>query len=383
LIEHVLVTALLAALLLWYGLRNHRLLAEQKKQLNRMQQKLSRMQQRVTRRGKRLDLLLETMNEAVLRLDMDGQVKSINPRAQAIFRLADDMSLPQPLTTLHRDPDWLAHFNEALQMLPERAPLPQLHIHDRVLKPKLTSLGKNQALLICMDITQEHQLQQQRSIFLSNLMHDLKTPLTSLLGYARSMQTFSSNKSLRKEATAVIVNEARHVNSLLDALLCIDHIEYGKALRGESDLIQVLSQVWLTLDGALKQKKITLKINVKVDECIVPMHEIDCLRVISNVASNAIHYSNEKSVIHCALCIEKTPTVIICDQGVGISEHDFPHITERFYRADATRSRGGHGLGLAIVYETLKRDGGSVHFTHNQPQGLCVTMNFPHGKSKG
>jgi len=382
LIEHILVTALLAALLLWYGLRTHRLLAKQNKQLNRMQQKLARMQQRVTRRGKRLDLLLETMNEAVLRLDMDGQVKSINPRAQAIFRLTDDTLLPQPLTTLHRDPDWLAHFNEALHLLPERSPLPKLHIHDRVLKPKLTSLGKNQALLICMDITQEHQLQQQRSIFLSNLMHDLKTPLTSLLGYARSMQTFSSDKALRKEATAVIVNEARHVNTLLDALLCIDHIEYGKALTGSSDLIQVLSQVWSTLDGALKEKNIILKLNTDTDECIVPMHDIDCLRVLSNVASNAVHYSNEQGMIHCSLRLEKTATVIICDQGVGISEHDLPHITERFYRADATRSRGGHGLGLAIVHETLKRDGGSVSFSHNQPQGLCVTMQFPSGKNK-
>ncbi|MDQ6975332.1 MAG: ATP-binding protein [Mariprofundaceae bacterium] len=378
-IEHVWVGALLVALLFWYGLRLHRLINEQKRQLTRMQQKLEQSEQRVTRRGKRLDLLLETMNEAVLRLNMDGQVKSINPRAQDIFRLSKNPPLPQPLATLYRDPDWLAYFTEAMHALPARSLLPKLYIHDRVLKPKLTLLGKNQALLICMDVTQEYQLQQQRSVFLSNLMHDLKTPLTSLLGYARSMQTFSSNKALRKEATAVIVNEARHVNGLLDALLCVDQIEHGKPLAGQCDLTQVLTQVWGKLDVTLRQKEITLKVQPDVDKAMVPMHEIDCLRVISNVASNAVHYSNEKSIIHCCLRMEnKTPVVVVCDQGVGISDHDLPHITERFYRGDATRARGGHGLGLAIVHETLKRDGGSVSFEHNQPKGLCVTMCFPY-----
>jgi len=98
---------------------------------------------------------------------------------------------------------------------------------------------------------------------------------------------------------------------------------------------------------------------------------------ISNIASNAVHYSDQGGDIRCQLRITDRPEILICDQGVGISDVDLPHITERFYRADATRSRGGHGLGLAIVHETLQRDGGSVHFSPNQPQGLCVLLSFP------
>jgi len=380
-IQHFLLLALLVVFLLWHELRLRQTIHQQQQYIQRLQANEISLKKRVHRRGKRLDTLLETINEVVLRLDLYGQVKSMNQLGRNLFQLPANTPLPQPLTALHRDPDWIATFHEGLRVLPQSTDLPELHIHQRVLKPKLTQLGENQVLLICMDVTTQHQLQEQRSIFLSNLMHDLKTPLTSLLGYARSMQTFASDKALRHEATTVIVNEARHVNSLLESLLCIDQIEHGKRLRGNCDLVLLLPQVWAKLDTLMQEKSLTLELNITAEQAIVPMHEIDCVRVVSNIASNAVHYSNASGVIHCQLNIDGNRAVVwVCDQGSGISDADLPHITERFYRADATRSRGGHGLGLAIVHETMQRDGGSVAFSHNTPQGLCVQLHFPTSK---
>jgi|UPI0003752222 two-component system phosphate regulon sensor histidine kinase PhoR len=378
-LQHFLLLGLLVVLLLWHELRLRQTIQQQQQYIQRLQANETSLKKRVVRRGKRLDTLLDTINEVVLRLDRSGQVKSMNKLGRNLFQLPPNTPLPQPLTALHRDPDWIASLHECLRLLPKSSDLPELHIHQRALKPKLTQLGDNQVLLICMDVTEQHQLQEQRSIFLSNLMHDLKTPLTSLLGYARSMQTFASDKKLRQEATTVIVNEARHVNSLLEALLCVDQIEHGKRLRGSCDLVQLLPQVWAKLDTMMQDKGLTLELNISTEQAIVPMHEIDCVRVMSNIASNAVHYSDPSGAIHCHLHREDGQVMLeVCDQGPGISDADLPHITERFYRADATRSRGGHGLGLAIVHETMQRDGGRVDFSHNTPHGLCVNLHFPH-----
>jgi len=205
------------------------------------------------------------------------------------------------------------------------------------------------------------------------LMHDLKTPLTSLLGYARSIEAFSDDAALRQEAVSVIAQEAIHVNSLLDALLSVEQIEYSAKEKGRCDVVSVCRQVWQVLQPEMAEKDVTLMLQLP-ESFEISMHESDCFRVLMNVASNAVRYTADNSELSCFL---EADILSILDEGDGIPEKDLPHVTERFYRVDAVRTRGGHGLGLAIVKETLDRDGGSLQLENREPNGLHAMISLP------
>ncbi len=382
-LEHLLVAGLIAAIWLGHEMRMHRKFREQQREILRLRRREAELKARAARRGKRLDAVLASINEAVLRLNLDGSVRGGNARACQAFGLASKLPTPQPLSTLYRDPDWHAHFNRALQRLPQSSELPRMHVNGQVFLPRLTMLGKKQLLLVCMDITDEERLRQQRSQFLSNLMHDLKTPLTSMLGYARSMEAFADDEALRREAVRVIIDEARHINSLLESLLCIDQIEHGRPLRGECDIAGLLPRLGKTLEPQMQEKALQLHIEPTDQTASVALHEVDCTRVIGNILGNAVRYSKEGGRIDCR--IEHTKEAIelhIIDQGIGIPEADLPHVCERFYRVDGNRRRGGHGLGLAIAHEILTREGGGLRLQHNQPCGIHAIMRFPRAYSE-
>jgi len=260
-----------------------------------------------------------------------------------------------------------------VELLPRAVALPEIFIDEKVFLPRLAGLGKEQGLLLCLDVTAQYRLQEQRKTFVADLMHDLKTPLTSLLGYARSIEAFADDTALRQEAVSVIAQEAIHVNSLLDALLSVEQIEYKATEQGMCDAVPVCRQVWQTLQPEMAEKDVTLSLQLP-DSLEIAMHESDCFRVLMNVASNAVHYTVDDSELNCSL---EGSVLSILDEGDGIPEKDLPHVTERFYRVDAVRTRGGHGLGLAIVKETLDRDGGRLELENREPNGLCAMITLP------
>ncbi|MDX8397301.1 MAG: ATP-binding protein [Mariprofundaceae bacterium] len=321
-----------------------------------------------------LDDILSAIHEPILRLARDGKVLSANPDAERLFSVRKFTALPQPMVAFYRKPDWLTELYKGLDMLPGSVDLPEIFIDREVFSPRLAALNGNEALLFFSNITKRYALQEQRKDFISNLMHDLKTPLTSLLGYARSIELFADDEALRSEAVGVICQEASHVSTLLDALLSVEQIEHAPADGAHCDIAMVCRQVWQALQPLMQDKDISLDLELSDEPVLVAMQEADCYRVVMNVASNAVAYTVEDSEISCCL---NAYQLRIEDEGLGIPEKDLPHVIERFYRVDKSRGRGGHGLGLAIVQETLQRDGGQVELSNRETGGLQVLLQFP------
>jgi len=368
-----LILPLMAVLWWWHVRSLKQALARNERVLSNAQGSQSHLEQQLEQRSHRLDELLSAIYEPIFRLDRSGRVLSANHAASDVFAIRDTSLLPEPMVVFYRNPDWLEAFHQALQGLPEAVALPEMFIGDKVFLPRLASLGDKQGLLLCLDVTAQYRLQEQRKTFVADLMHDLKTPLTSLLGYARSIEAFADDAALRQEAVSVIAQEALHVNSLLDALLSIEQIDYHGSEKGRCDVVAVCKQVWQTLQPEMTEKELTLSLQLP-QSYVIGMHESDCFRVLMNVASNAVHYTAEDSELCCEL---EADVLSIADEGAGIPEKDLAHVTERFYRVDAVRTRGGHGLGLAIVKETLDRDGGHLQLENRDPHGLCAKLYLP------
>ena len=368
------VVPLIMVVLWWWHVRLlKRVLAKNERMLSNTQVSQSDLEKQLEQRSHRLDELLSAIHEPVLRVDRAGRVMSANDAAIRLFAIRDINLLPEPMVVFYRNPDWLKSFGKAAKSLPEVVALPEVFIGEQVFLPRLAGLGEDQGLLLCLDVTAQYRLQEQRKTFVADLMHDLKTPLTSLLGYARSIEAFADDAALRQEAVSVIAQEALHVNSLLDALLSVEQIEYSVTEQGSCDAVVVCKQVWQALQPEMAKKELSLSLQLP-ESFEIAMHESDCFRVLMNVAANAVRYTIADSELDCSL---QDGVLSILDEGDGIPEKDLPHVTERFYRVDAVRTRGGHGLGLAIVKEILDRDGGRLQLENREPNGLCAMITLP------
>jgi len=328
--------------------------------------------------GERLDALLVAMNEAVFRLDASGRVVGANLRAKEAFAM-QGMELPLSMRQIYRDTDWHEAFQNALQVLPEQVCLPDMHLAAEILSPRLAVLNAGYMLLLCVDVSEQRRLEEQRRTFLSNLMHDLKTPLTSLLGYARSLDRFGEDAEFRKEAGAVIADEAKHVNHLLDALLTLDQVEFSTRDAGASCCLgTVLKYVLEVIAPACAEKSVVLSADDAVkseQELAIVDDELD--RILTNLLVNAVNYAPAGSQIQIHLqVVDSSCAIVIEDAGEGIPEHELSRVTERFYQVDKARTRknGGHGLGLAIVKELAEKNAGQLKLSNRAGGGLRVEV---------
>lgn len=348
----------------------------------RVREELLQLRGNLDIRGQRIDHLLSMFSEVIVRVNQQGSVLGGNKQANALFVFDTFPALPQSMVLFFRDHDWLHQFRRALRALPQQSELPEMHIHGRIFLPRLAPLADGEALLLCLDVTAYVRLQKQQKTLFANLMHDIKTPLTSLLGYARSIESFVDEPELRQEAVDVISREAKHLSRLMNHMLTLEKLDFqGKRDDGESDVMQVLHHVWASLEFQMQQKQMVFALVNDIDTYMVNMDEEDCYRVFMNIAENAVKYGPKNSQISCSVrashgCIQ----ILIEDEGVGIAEKHLNRVTERFYRIDGARGRDdqskGYGLGLAIVKEITEQHGGKLTLHNRDEGGLAVTLQI-------
>ena len=377
----LLVIPLLLALLLRLGSRLKRMHYK----LWQAESDLATLNEKFQQRSDRLDAVFATVNEAIVRLDAEGNVLSVNHQARRVFRLPRDLSMPQPMAVLYRNTKWNKALRKALAQIPEPFDIPDITIHEHVLAIRLAPLGESEALLLCLDVSRQHELEAQRDQLVRDLMHDMKTPLTSILGYARSIESFGDNKDLRKEAVQTIVQESKRLNQLLESMLTLDTLSLGPPIENaKCDATQVARELEQLLKPVAKRASVKLKLAMHGDCEHFPMDGGDLYRVLTNVVENGIRYTPVGgSVTLDIACDAKEAMFSVVDEGPGIDPKHLPHVTERFYRAEDDRGRhageqsAGHGMGLAIVQETVHRYSGRLQLANLQQGGLEVRVQLP------
>jgi len=376
----LLAAAVIVAACIFVSIRMRKQLSGYQSKIRRLKEENNALKQQLDS-SERFDALLAEVNEAVLRINgNDGSIMAANPHARDIFGMGNT-SLPQPMLQLYRDADWNALLIQAVSALPKKTKLPQIELPEHILEPRLAQLDNGDALLLCLDVTVRHKLELQRRTFLSNLMHDLKTPLTSLLGYARSMESFGDQEDFRKEAAAVIASETKHVNHLLDVLLTLDQAEFGKKDKHACcDGVEVIQRSCDMLAPQYSEKDIALSFKHD-DEHIMLAASFDELdRITTNLLANAINHSPEGGNISVQMVQRnKHCTVRVEDEGPGIPQKHLSRVTERFYRVDKSRHRqnNSHGLGLSIVKELLDANDGELILSNRHPHGLRAEFTLP------
>lgn len=217
------------------------------------------------------------------------------------------------------------------------------------------------------DLEKKTKAEEVRKEFLSNVTHELKTPIALIQGYAEGLKdNISESPEDREFYCDVIIDEASKMNTMVKKLLSLNHLEYGttKAEFARFDLTEMIQGVLATTGILAKQKEITMHFEEK-ESVFVWADESMIEEVLTNYISNAFHHVNEAGIIEVRVIRkENRVRVAVFNTGEQIPEEDLSNIWIKFYKVDKARTReyGGNGIGLSIVKAIME--------AHNQPYGV-------------
>lgn len=221
-------------------------------------------------------------------------------------------------------------------------------------------------VLVFHDITELKKLEQMRKDFVANVSHELKTPVTSIKGFAETLMDGAMNNQQTLEAfLSIILKESERLQTLIQDLLELSKIEQQgfKLNLQQVDINKLLDEVNDLLTGRAQAKHIKLEYN-RLSKPVFINGDLDRLKqVFINLVSNSINYTPEDGHVEVVLQDnDEYVRIHVIDSGVGIEKEEIPRIFERFYRVDRARSRnsGGTGLGLAIVKHLVEAHHGNI-----------------------
>ncbi|UJL45037.1 PAS domain S-box protein [Virgibacillus sp. NKC19-16] len=237
------------------------------------------------------------------------------------------------------------------------------------------------AVLVLYDITEMKKLELMRKDFVANVSHELKTPITSIKGFAETlMDSEFDDDEARGEFTGLIYNESHRLQLLIEDLLTLSKLEREDF---QLDLTEVhtktlAEEVVPALEFKAKQKRLKLSSNVEEISFIADRGRIK--QVFINLLDNAFHYTPENGEVLLQVdATEEYVHIQVADTGIGIEQKLLTRIFERFYRVDKARSRntGGTGLGLAIVKHIVEVHNGEITIDSELDKGTTVHVYLP------
>jgi two-component system phosphate regulon sensor histidine kinase PhoR len=241
---------------------------------------------------------------------------------------------------------------------------------------------EEKTMIVFHDVTRLKKLERIRTDFVANVTHEIRTPLTAVIGYLETLQAGAlENPEDAKRFIDIMLKQARRLNRLVEDLMTISRIELGEVLlhiEGLS-LSEVMENVISLLDARAAAKKIKIQNRLPRNLPQIKADRDRLIQVLVNVLDNAVKFTPDGGLITLD-AEEKAENVVltISDTGIGIPREEIQRLGERFYRVDKTRSRelGGTGLGLSIVKHLMIAHGGKMEIESQMGKGTKVLLFF-------
>ena len=332
--------------------------------------------------------IISSMFEALVVIDLDGNIIMLNDSACELFSLKKNNSIGESIFGLIRNSELIEFF----ELLITKNALGQTDInliqndHEKRIDARGSALLDSEglimgAVIVFTDITRIHQLENIRKEFVSNVSHELKTPITSIKGYVETLNNVVSDVE-HKSFLNIIENNTNRLNTIIDDLLLLSRVEENK---NKNKIKFIDCQFSKVIEDSISdcEKMILdnqIKIKVKCDPNIILKQNPRLMQeALLNLISNSIKYSDVGSTIFidCNLNGKKIE-LTIKDEGIGIDKKHFDRLFERFYRVSESRARdkGGTGLGLAIVKHIVEMHSGEIYVDSIVDIGTSFTIVF-------
>ena len=346
---------------------------------NRLADELQRRLAELARERDEMQALIDCMAEGVVALTEDGRFLRTNRAARSMLQLPEQASFA-PVGAVVRHVELREALEESVV-----TPVPrsrEITIGDRHLLLSSRALDLGGAVTTFLDISDLRRLEAVRRDFVANASHELKTPLTSIRGFAETLLDDDPPGHLRRQFIESIEKNTLRLQRLVDDLLDLSRLESGgwSAARDTVSVEDAATEAWDLVSSQAVQRGVEYELE---GEAEILGDRGALVQVLRNLMENAIRHSHEggRVVVRIAEGEGRLVVIEVSDDGEGIPARSLGRIFERFYRADSSRARdiGGTGLGLAIVRHLVMAMGGQVAAESELGKGTTMRLRLPRG----
>jgi two-component system phosphate regulon sensor histidine kinase PhoR len=332
---------------------------------------------------KRLTVILRSIPDILMILDSQGTIRLSSSASRNYFGEAPLRG--KQVFEVIRNPLFLSLMDEARRNLASGVGELRLdYPEEKYFSARVSPLSYKESelsgfVVILHDITQLKKLEQTRKDFVANISHEIKTPITAIMGFSDTLLEGALHDTEHAEKFLTIIkSNSERINGLVDDLMTISKIELGvaKIEKAPVDVPDAIEHVLTLLRAKAAEKSLFLKTDLPEEALTIAADRDKLIQVLTNLVDNAIKFTEKGGVTIGAGKENGKPYIFVEDTGIGILEKHLPRLGERFYRVDTARSRkmGGTGLGLAIVKHIVKAHGWDLQIESVPEKGTKVKI---------
>jgi two-component system phosphate regulon sensor histidine kinase PhoR len=349
----------------------------------RLQRLVRNLKQQIIVTEQQHDRFIEAFQASpngIVMLDDQDQIEWCNAIAESFFGLSFKRDAMQRINFLIRRPEFVQYLNK--RQFEDPFLLERMGSDSNLsLMIQAFPFGDKRHLLLVQDVTDLQKADAMRRDFVANVSHEMRTPITVLMGFLETVQSLELEKSQRDQYFDMMMSQAQRMKSLVEDLLTLANLE-SNTLPAAMQAVQIPTIMALLKNDAeaLSHGRHALTFETTTPDKLMG-DERELLSAFSNLVSNAIRYTPDVGSITARWSVNKEGQgeFSVTDTGPGISSEHLPRLTERFYRVDRSRSRdtGGTGLGLAIVKHIANRHQAQLLIESAAGKGSTFTLRFP------
>ena len=343
----------------------------------------------VTRQKKQMETILLHMTDGIIAANVEGKIIHINPAAKSLLNVVEGTkTFDEVFKPINVD----INLEKVIYLENWTSSEKKINIEDKTINLFFAPY-KNEndrpdgVIVVIQDITEHEKLNVMRKQFVADVSHELKTPITSILGYTETIIENELDEETNKKFLSRISEEASRMANLVSDLLTLSRYDTSKIKpdKTEFDLGELVKYTFDGLQFEIEKKNQEAECFVTSNVPLVYADKSGIQRVVLNILTNAIKYTPEGGSVKVYVGFVYNDAYIkIIDTGIGIPEEDLEKIFERFYRVDKARTRemGGTGLGLSIAKEILDQNNGRIDIKSEVGKGTEVVIRIPTKKDE-
>lgn len=355
--------------------------------VNQLAENLEAKNREILQSNERLTVLINRLVVGVVLLDHNQEIQIMNPAAQAILGV-DDNLLGHSFLEMTKSYGLVQIIQRTFQKSKNiNDEIYVYHPQDRILDVNtmiVPSVMGRQVIVLLYDITQIRRLEKVRTDFVTNASHELRTPVTALKGFAEVLLDGAmEDPATLKQFMEIIYKESKRLEVLVNDILELSRVEQKQVPMNIEivNLSETITACFKVIRPQAENKKIKFRMySSEPDAILLSTDKSRLEQVLNNLIMNAVNYTDAGGKISVRVeQINNEAVIHVSDTGIGIPQEDLNRIFERFYRVDKARSRnsGGTGLGLSIVRYLVQNLNGRIEVKSNLGIGTTFTVYLP------
>lgn len=345
--------------------------------------KLNEENNNLKKEQEKTKIILNSISSGFMAISSERKIILYNNAMTKIFPYKEIDVIGKDFSIIIATKEFTYNINEVLKENKDINPF-DMQLNSRIYSVSIMKLEnvfeeKGGVAVLILDVTEERNITNMKNDFFSNASHELKSPLTSILGYQEMIESGIIEDEIEKQqAIKKTIEEAKRMKEILSDMLVLNKLDNDKVKKDYCSifLLETLKNITNNYLPQMKDKNINLSLNES--DFIIKANKEDIERLISNLIDNSIKYNRINGNITINISSEDK-SVAISDTGIGIQEENISRIFERFYRVDNSRGKEnieGSGLGLSIVKHICETYGYQINVKSTYKVGTCFTIYF-------